>query len=181
MTKCETPNKKLPPSKSLSSPFPIQFRQRSASVSSLQISTDPSDDSNAENQPMTPQVPRGCSVATVMETITSPIPLNRIASFPSALPSPSRLALCARASPGDLPPPCPGAARRRRPSLVTTMSPLRSRKTKRVLRQLKTSRQNARITSVLDMEEESEDDDGSEEDSISSDEDDLGVVLEQQL
>jgi hypothetical protein len=151
------PKNRLPPSKSLASPFPMQFRER-PKPSLLHVATERFDE---ENQP-TPKGPKGCNVTTAMATIMSPIPLSRINSSPPKLSSPTKAA-----SRGELPPQCPGA--RRRLVVTTAMTPLRSRKAKRILKRIKQSKHNARSTSVMDMEE----DDESEDEGLGEEEEDI--------
>ena len=150
----DSSTKRIPPSKSLTSPFPMQFRQRSNSASPLRISTNQTDD--LENNPVTvPTGPKGSSAATPMETIASPIPLNRVSSFPVRI-SPSNKS----AAKGELPPPCPGP----RKLVVTSFKPLKSRKTKRHMRRMKEPQRNVRSTAMFDADEEDESED--EEDDI---------------
>lgn len=148
----DSPKNRLPPSKSLTSPFPMQFRER-PKPSFLHVATERFDE---ENHP-TPEGPKGG-----MGTIMSPIPLSRINSSPSRLSSPTKAA-----SRGELPPPCPGG--RRRLVVTTAMTPLRSRKAKRILKKIKQSKHNARSTSVMDME----DDDESDEDELEEEEENI--------
>jgi hypothetical protein len=150
----QSANKKVPPSKSLSSPFPMQFRER---PKCLQISTEEpncssSSSSNSDKEQAVPETPRASG--DTMETIASPLPSSPRRKSPTQAAK--------TAIKGDLPPPCPSGSRRR--IIVTTaMTPLKSRKSRRRMRQVKASKENARSTSVLDMEDDEEEDDCDDE------------------
>ena len=131
----------------------MQFRER-PKPSLLHVATENFDE---ENQP-TSEGPKGCNVTNVMATIMSPIPLSRMNN--SSPSSPTKAV-----SPGELPPQCPGA--RRKLVVTTAMTPLRSRKAKRILKKIKQSKHNARSTSVMDMED---DDDESDEEELGEEE-----------
>jgi hypothetical protein len=145
----QSANKKVPPSKSLSSPFPMQFRER---PKCLQISTEEpncsTSTSSSDKEQTVPETPRGS--ADTMETIASPLPLSPRGKSPTQAAK--------TAIKGDLPPPCPSGSRRRI-VVTTTMTPLRSRKSRRRMRQVKSSKENARSTSVFDLEEDDEEED----------------------
>jgi hypothetical protein len=154
-------NEKVPPSKSLSSPFPMQFRER---TTVLHISTKETD--VTEKQEM-PSGPRACG-SVPMDTITQPITLTRVNSSPKKFD-------CTKAVvKGDLPPPCPGGTSRRRVAMPTVESPLRSRKARKMMRRKKALQANARSTSVLDMDDEDDEDDEDED----FDEDEIDFVEE---
>lgn len=133
-------NKQLPPSKSLSSPFPMQFRERQKTPprNNLVVQTSYSTDSAKSRS----------SMDDSKETIASP--LQAINSTSSSSPrNQDRKKL--RAGKGDLPPQCPTAGQRKVP-----IPPQRVRKAKRRQRASKSSTENARSTSVMDLEDDEE-------------------------
>lgn len=155
-------NKQLPPSKSLSSPFPMQFRERQITPprTNLVVQTSESTDSGKSRS----------SADDTKETISSP--LQAINSVSSSSPR-SRELKKLRASKGDLPPPCPTASRRKVP-----VPPVRTRKSKRKHRNnMKASKENARSTSVMDLEDDDEEEDDISQTSESTDSGDDGDSL----
>jgi hypothetical protein len=163
------PPSSLPPSKSLSSPFPIQFRARtkigqSPSRQLLSISTKLN--SEGDGLPAPPPVLRQCDFE--METIESPIELIRVQS------SPSKLSQSRPTNKGGLPPPCPGG--RRTPPVVKGKKKRGYAKWREKL--------SARSSSIIDEDESDDgDDDGDNEEeednsqdtSFSSDEENVVV------
>ena len=152
----QSANQKCPPSRSLSSPFPMQFRER---TKPLNVSTEVKNedlklfDNPGGNEVITtikgPVVPKAASPTLTNETKQAATkPTNKIRG---------------------LPPTCPG-----RRKVVVSMSPMRSKKTRRQLRQLKASKK-ARSNSVLDNMDE-EDDDSEDDDDVVEEE---GIELEQ--
>ena len=192
-----SPNKSIPPAKSLSSPFPMQFRERPArnlrsATPSLSISVNTggvADDASSSTslddsvlcrdnqQHPVPETPRSAKMMSMkpMETISGgPLPLVRVASSPSNLTPKWTSTFAAK---GVLPPPCPPNARRRvlptSPSLMRTpMRKQQTRRYKRMMRQMKASKQTARSTSVFDMTEDESDEDDDGYISTSDDDDD---------
>jgi hypothetical protein len=156
-------NKQLPPSKSLSSPFPMQFRERqknppkpqlvvktTQSTDSIKSSASSSDD-NKPNE---------------METISSPLQAIRsISSSPKNAEQNNKLKSACK---GDLPPPCPGSRRK----VPVTTSSAKVRKSKRKIQQMKASKENARSTSVLDLDDDDEEDETDDDD---DDNDDISI------
>mmetsp|Transcript_18005 Transcript_18005/g.33372 ORF Transcript_18005/g.33372 Transcript_18005/m.33372 type:complete len:792 (-) Transcript_18005:116-2491(-) len=152
-------NKQLPPSQSLSSPFPMQFRERRKvpPKPSLIVKTSESADS-IKKSPTN-------SKSLEMETISSPLQaVNSTITSPRNA-GPKRMKA---ASKGDLPPQCPSGPRRK-VSLATS----RKRKSKGNIREMKASKENARSTSVMDLDDEDdeEDDDDDVEDEASPEQD----------
>lgn len=178
----DPPPNKLPPSKSLSSPFPIQFRVRAKIGQSpsrqLSISTKlnaEGDGISAPPPPLPPRRRRSPSDAE-METIESPIELIRVQSSPSYLSQSGRLLLAT--SRGDLPPPCPGARR-----LTPIALGKGKQKKKRGIAKWR-EKLSARSSSIIDDDDEDEDEeddieeetgDGQQDVSISSDEENVVV------
>lgn len=174
-----TANQKLPPSKSLSSPFPMQFRER---TSSLRISTAETDlAASKARQNVIPSSPRARG-SVAMDTITKPMTLTTFAppSPPHTKTAPAGQTV-ASAKPhsasiigrpvtkGELPPPCPPAARRKvgAASLLQTDAQERrqARRARKMERRKRAFQENARSTSVFDeMEDDTEDDSSSSED-----------------
>jgi hypothetical protein len=142
-------NQQLPPSKSLSSPFPMQFRERQKTPhnTNLVVQTSESTDSGKSR----------ISLDDTKETISSP--LHAINSVSSSSPRSREQKKILRAGKGDLPPPCPTGSRRKVP--VPTCH---TRKSKRKHRNLKSSKENARSTSVMDLEDEDDEEEEVEED-----------------
>jgi hypothetical protein len=139
-------NKQLPPSKSLSSPFPMQFRERQQTPPRTQLVVKTSESTDSAKSRESGESHRSHE----METISSP--LQAASSFSSSS-SRSREQKKLKAAKGDLPPPCPtGSSRRKVP-----LAPSQTRKSKRRQRQITASKENARSTSVMDLEEEEED------------------------
>ncbi|KAL3921364.1 MAG: hypothetical protein SGILL_002783 [Bacillariaceae sp.] len=148
-------NKQLPPSKSLSSPFPMQFRERQMTPprTQLVVKTSESTESSKSRESM--------------ETISSP--LQAVKSVSSSSPK-SRDQKKLKAGKGDLPPTCPTASRRK----VPIPGP-KARKSKRRQLQMRKSKQNARSTSVMDLEDDEDEADFTDDEillSRSSDDDD---------
>ncbi|KAG7374410.1 hypothetical protein IV203_013505 [Nitzschia inconspicua] len=140
-------NKQTPPSKSLSSPFPMQFRERQKTPprTNLVVQTSYSTDSAKSRS----------SVDDTKETISSP--LQSINSASSSSPR-TRDEKKIRAGKGDLPPPCPAPSRRKVP-----VPHVRARKTKHRHRSLKSSKVSARSTSVMDLEDDDDEEDDQDE------------------
>jgi hypothetical protein len=176
-----TPNQKLPPSKSLSSPFPMQFRDRTPS---LRISTAETDLSGSKaQQNFIPNSPRARG-SVQMDTITKPMTLTMLApSRKKNAPSTRNLMVTSArhgnnsssngklVTKGELPPPCPPAARRKvgAASLLQRDSQERkqSRRERKMARRKRAFQENARSTSVFDeMDDDSEDDSSSGEDEV---------------
>jgi hypothetical protein len=156
-------NKKLPPSKSLSSPFPMQFRERTAPVPPKPPTIERIDTSIIETIQAVSRLSPRDGASSPMETITGPLsatsfsppyPPKKQLSYPK---SPSQGARSP--SKGGLPPPCPGG--RRKVPVPPTASALKSRKARKMARKLKASKENARYTSVFDIDDDDDDDDDS--------------------
>jgi hypothetical protein len=180
-------NKKLPPSKSLSSPFPLQFRAPALPSSAVVPPCDEQvvvitiavDSDNAENDQPVPVSPPSspppksskANPSSTMETIGSPLPLSARAkstSSPSNTTNRSSLPISPTSKVTTKPPPCPGSRR------LVIGKPLKSRKpSKRLLRKrMQTSKRTARSTSVLDLAEDSDEDlTGSDEEGEEDEED----------
>lgn len=149
-------NKQMPPSKSLSSPFPMQFRDRQKTPPTTQLATD-AGSARLSKSRITEE-----SQSRSMDTISNPALITSLSS-----PRQANQTLKA-ASKGDLPPPCPAGSRRK----VVVANTTKARKSKRRLRELKASKENARCTSVMDLDDEDNDSDANEE----SDDEDVLVV-----
>jgi hypothetical protein len=144
-------NQQVPPSKSLSSPFPMQFRERQKSASKIPLVVKTSESTDSAMSSRSSENP---SRAHEMETISSPLQaINCVTASPRN--NTEQQKTIKAASKGDLPPPCPSATRRKVPVSATTA---RMRKSKRRLRQLKASKENARSTSVMDLDDDDDDD-----------------------
>lgn len=159
-------NQKLPPSKSLSSPFPMQFRER---TSSLRISTDEAQLTvKKADLNVIPSSPRARSLIQ-MDTITQPMigPVSpprkkTISAGRQCITTPTKL---------GLPPPRPGTVRRRvvAASLLQKVPDSQERKqarrARRIERRKRAFQETARSTSVLDdLDDDTEDDSSSDDD-----------------
>lgn len=179
-------NQKIPPSKSLSSPFPLQFRNRPMPapppppiqrVDSGTVLPEITPFSTVRDAPPPPPPPP--APTSPLETIAGQISaISFCTASPHSSPKkqPETLARGSvhkkvpkggRRSPsnGDLPPPCPG--RPRIPPKVAAFESRRARKLeKRRKKSLKASTENARGTSVFDLDDEddSEESDGDDKD-----------------
>ncbi len=173
-TSAATENQKLPPSKSLSSPFPMQFRER---TSSLRIST--AETELTVNKPelnIFPSSPRARG-SVPMDTITQPITLTMLGT--TSPPRKKSVANCRKAMgismKHGLPPPCPGTVRRKvvAASLLQRVPDPReqkeARRARRMERRKRAFQETARSTSVLD----DLDDDTEDDSSCSSEEEDM--------
>jgi hypothetical protein len=165
-----SPNKQLPPSKSLASPFPMQFRIRAKIGQSLSRDLSVTTKLNAEEDmsndgpsapPPPPRRQRSPSDFS-RETIESPVELVRVQSSPSKLPQSARKSYIA-SNRGDLPPPCPGGRR------TPTATPKRKEKKKK-RGPAKWREKLSRSSSIIDDDEEEEEDSSSE---FSSDEENV--------
>lgn len=166
-------NLKLPPSQSLSSPFPMQFRDRALS---LRISTAEME-LNKPIQSVVPSSPRARSSMS-MDTITQPIALPFIG--PSSPPrkksvSAVRQAMATSRKHG-LPPPCPGTVRRKVVAASLLQRGLdsderkQSRQARRAERRKRAFQETARSTSVMDdLDDETEDDSSSDGEALECD------------
>ncbi|KAL3924191.1 MAG: hypothetical protein SGILL_001197 [Bacillariaceae sp.] len=132
-------NKQLPPSKSLSSPFPMQFRERQKAPVKTQLVVKTSESTSSEDSRRSRE----------MDTISSP--LQSIDSIVSSSPK-GRDQKRSIAAKGDLPPTCPTAPRRKVPMAPSAQA----RKSQRKQRQIKAAKKNARSTSMMDLEEDEE-------------------------
>lgn len=149
-------NKQLPPSKSLTSPFPMQFRDRRRAPPTTSSVVDTR---SREPSSQTLQIVVDESLARPLETISSPLP----PALTTSLSSPRSITHTLKiATKGDLPPPCPGGNRRK--VAVMGSDRVKSRTSRRRLRQRKASKENARCTSVMDLEDDDEDDDDNNDD-----------------
>jgi hypothetical protein len=158
------------PSRSLSSPFPIQFRARSvpqgrasSPVKGALPGPQPSRQSSGNRTSDSPQRIRPSlensdpRYSNNSPRAPSSIPRKRgdslsitgISKLSDPLPMQRTKSTPSRKGKRELPPPCPGGGRR----LLRTLTPRIS----------KWKKQTARSTSIIDDEEESEDDDGQEE------------------
>jgi len=139
-------NKQLPPSKSLSSPFPMQFRERQKLASnflaaqlvvntsdSMEVRTGSSCDSKDNNE---------------METIASPL---SIVTSPASSPTDSNNKP-KKANKGELPPKCP--SRRQVPACKILKK--RKEKTDRRRKLNEVSKESARSISVMDLDDDDE-------------------------
>eukprot|EP00934_Nitzschia_sp_Nitz4_P008290 Nitzschia sp. Nitz4//scaffold161_size51353//24664//26892//NITZ4_006948-RA/size51353-processed-gene-0.73-mRNA-1//-1//CDS//3329537909//8280//frame0 len=166
-------NQKLPPSRSLSSPFPMQFRDRG---SPLRISTVDDDLPAKQQNAAIPSSPRAKGTL-LMGTITEPITLTVLSNSPTrkstSIPETTK-ASNKTITKGDLPPPGPTGVPRRKvvaSSLLQQPSIQQSRRARKMERRKRAFQENARSTSVFDtdlddddviMEEDAEDDDSLE-------------------
>lgn len=157
------------PSRSLSSPFPIQFRARtipqaratSPVKGSLpqqpSLSTVPSNRSADTPRRIQPSLENSDPRYRASPRAPSSMPRKRgeslsitgISKLSDPVPMQRTKSTPNRKGKRDLPPPCPGGGRRLLKSLTPRIS--------------KWKKQTARSTSIIDDEEESEDDDGQEE------------------
>jgi hypothetical protein len=162
----DPPPNKLPPSKSLSSPFPIQFRVRAKIGQSpsrlLSISTKLNAEGDCISAPPPPPPPmrRRSPSDAEMETIESPIELIRVQSSPSYLSQSGRSFMAT--SRGGLPPPSPGARR-----TAPTLGKGKEKKKRGVAKWRQ--KLSARSSSIID---DDDDDDDDEEDYIEEEEGD---------
>jgi len=156
-----SPTSRLPASKSLSSPFPMQFRHRAASCSSRELSVSTKfNERDGPAGPVPPPIPRARSPSLVtMETIEAPLPLNRVQSSPSKLAG--RKLLQSQKFREDLPPPCPGG-----PSRIPA-APTAKRKKKGKGRRWR-EQLSARSTSIIDGEETDESEEMSDEENVAA-------------
>lgn len=168
-------NQRLPPKKSLSSPFPMQFRERKAS---LHVSTNARDLSVDKLHGVNLTAPRARGSVAV-DTITQPTTLTVLDATKKeqkcGLESQQASVhlLTETKSPKDgLPPPCPSTSRRKvvASSLLQQTSQHRSmaRKQRRLDRKKKLFQENARSSSVMDELGEEDDSDSSDNRSYSS-------------
>ena len=145
-------NKQLPPSKSLSSPFPMQFRERQKSTcatitTQLVVKTFESIDSDSGktesvDDPME---------SNEMETIASPL-----AVVCSSASSPKNVnQKLKKANKGELPPKCPSGGIRRQTTVIHTVKQRTQRR--RNHRKLnEASKESARSISMMDLDDEEE-------------------------
>lgn len=187
-------NQKLPPSKSLSSPFPMQFRER---TSSLRISTAENDltakDDEQEATVVVPSSPRAKG-SIAMDTITKPMTLtvlNQPSSPPRKKTAPGMI--MAASSSGNnssssnksgLPPPCPAPRRKvgaasllqRQDSDALLLERKQARRARKMEKRKRLFQEKSRSTSVLD--DLMDDDDDSSGSSSDEDGDRLVDMLE---
>ena len=163
----QTQNPRIPPRRSLTSPFPIQFRVRNDDKSKRQTDEKVLPEYAEKfrrratlSPPTTPSLKPNLGNMQTIETI---IPLARVKSSPTQLTvsNPSKL---------DRPPPRPPGARRLIPKPLTTPRNRRGFP--------KWRKQSARSTSILDTsaddsEEDDEDDDKNDDSEALSDEEEM--------
>jgi hypothetical protein len=157
-------NKQLPPSKSLASPFPMQFRERQKSIpSTVQLEVETYEATNSRNDQSNDHI-----ILNEMETITSPTSVSTT-GFSSPKSTNRRLKTPTK---GDLPPTCPSGGMRRQ-QIAVILTPKQRKSERRLRRKIKVSKENARSISAMDFDDDDDDDDeeefGDEED-ISDDE-----------
>eukprot|EP00536_Pseudo-nitzschia_multiseries_P016883 jgi/Psemu1/48226/gm1.48226_g len=145
-------NKQLPPSRSLSSPFPMQFRDRQKPscdpvITQLVVNTSDLMDSDCE------KTESSCDSkeSNEMDTITSPLSVDL-----SPISSPKDINnKLKKANKGELPPKCPSGGTRRQ---APTCNVLKQRKQKvdRRRKVNEASKESARSISVMDLDDEEE-------------------------
>jgi hypothetical protein len=157
-------NKQLPPSKSLASPFPMQFRERQKSIpSTVQLEVKTYEATNFRNDQSNDHI-----ILNEMETITSPTSVSTT-GFSSPKGTNRRLKTPTK---GDLPPTCPSGGMRRE-QLAVILTPKQRKSERRLRRKIKVSKENARSMSAMDFDDDDDDDDDEEsgdEEDISDDE-----------
>ena len=139
-----SPKERVPPSRSLSSPFPIQFRDRSTTINKERNASPPKrtvpSPQREERAPRTekslpePDVSKRSISRAMPRNVSKPLPMQRTQSTPVR-----------KVTNRDLPPPCPCGGGRR--FFRTTSSTRRTTKFKK---------RNARRTSIIDGTDESE-------------------------
>jgi hypothetical protein len=170
----DPPPNKLPPSKSLSSPFPIQFRVRAKIGQSpprqLSVSTKLNAESDciSTSPPPPPPLRRRSPSDAEMETIESPIELIRVQSSPSYLSQSGRLLMAT--SRGGLPPPSPGTRR-----TTPTLGKGKEKKKRGVAKWRQ--KLSARSSSIIDEDDDDDEDDDEEDDIEEEEGDDQQDVL----
>ena len=147
-------NQQLPPSKSLASPFPMQFRERQKSIpSTVQLEVETYEATNSRNDQSNDHI-----ILNEMETITSPTSVSTT-GFSSPKSINRRLKTPTK---GDLPPTCPsGGMRREQPAVILT--PKQRKSERRLRRKIKVSKENARSMSAMDFNDDDDDDEEEEE------------------
>jgi hypothetical protein len=167
-------NQMVPPTKSLTSPFPMQFRERK---SLLHVSTSANDLSATKTDGITLSAPRARG-SVAMDTITKPMTLTLLGATQPVQRTKASLTKVGHASLGDactvksskngFPPPCPGAVRRKvGAASLLQREPLErkvARRHRRMDRRMKVLQRNARSSSMMD---------GLDDDSTDSDEDNI--------
>jgi hypothetical protein len=159
-------NKQLPPSKSLASPFPMQFRERQKSSipSTIQLEVKTCDVTNSRNGQSNDDM-----TLNEMETITIPTSVSTT-GFSSPKSTNRRLKTPTK---GDLPPTCPSGGGMRRQQLGLVLTPKQRQSERRLRRKIKVSKENARSMSAMDFDDNEEF--GDEEDI--SDDDELRITI----
>ena len=157
-------NQQLPPSKSLASPFPMQFRERQKSISStVQLEVETCEATNFRNDQSNDHI-----ILNEMETITSPTSVSTT-GFSSPKSINRRLKTPTK---GDLPPTCPsGGMRREQPAIILT--PKQRKSERRLRRKIKVSKENARSMSAMDFNDDDDDDDDDDDEEEFGEEKDI--------
>eukprot|EP00532_Pseudo-nitzschia_australis_P007593 CAMPEP_0168178582 /NCGR_PEP_ID=MMETSP0139_2-20121125/9242_1 /TAXON_ID=44445 /ORGANISM="Pseudo-nitzschia australis, Strain 10249 10 AB" /LENGTH=798 /DNA_ID=CAMNT_0008098065 /DNA_START=126 /DNA_END=2518 /DNA_ORIENTATION=+ len=145
-------NKHFPPSKSLSSPFPMQFRERKKSAcatitTQLVVKTFESIDSDSENTVSADD----SRESNEMETIASPL---AVVSSPVSSPKNAKQKL-KKANEGELPPKCPSGGIRRQTTVIHTVKQRTQRRRNRP-KLNEASKESARSISMMDLDDEEE-------------------------
>lgn len=145
-------NQQLPPSKSLSSPFPMQFRERQkpssmASTTDLVVKT--SDSTNYGSEGV--ETGRCCPTRNEMEIIANSLSVNT-----GPISSPKTLNRVSKtAQKGELPPPCPFGNTRRK-TAADYQSKKRNSRNRNQKSLNNALRETARAISVMDLDDEEE-------------------------